>query len=496
MYGVIEIPEFPLQAALRGGRRPRGGALAVVEGSGRRARVVAANAKARKAGVETGMTPARALARRADLQWVRRVPEGEQSAGRVLLLFARTLGPRVEETEAGLVTVDLRGMERGRWLRLEAVLRDLVERVRTEAGLRVRIGVSDTPDLARWAALAGRPVRVAGKDAPVLRELPLERIGVGRELASILEGWGVRTLGELNALPRDSVGARLGGRGLDLWDRARGKKIRLLRTAEPAPRFSRAVDFEEGVATMGGLLFSLRRLVDELALELEAACRAAFVLTVGFRLADRAKLEKRMELPEPGMRASTLFRTLETGLEGLRTEAAVTGIALELATVKARPRQGDLFAGAMKDPSGFAETMGRIAGMLGPGRSGFPRKPDGWRPDAFRLEVPEDEGAEAGKRSAGVEEKPAAYGRELPLERWRPPRAIRVLFRRGRPAALRGTGLEGTVTRARGPLRLSGDWWEAGRAWTREEWDVELEDGCVYRIFNDRCAWYAEGWYG
>jgi len=73
----------------------------------------------------------------------------------------------------------------------------------------------------------------------------------------------------------------------------------------------------------------------------------------------------------------------------------------------------------------------------------------------------------------------------------------------------------GAVTRCAGPWRSSGDWWagEAGGAgrempqgrsvpplppllpwWNRDEWDVALNDGAVYRIFQDRVtdAWFID----
>jgi len=77
----------------------------------------------------------------------------------------------------------------------------------------------------------------------------------------------------------------------------------------------------------------------------------------------------------------------------------------------------------------------------------------------------------------------------------------------------------GSVTTCVGPWRTSGEWWEqgagqaggAGRAgtclaearnrsdaseggWDRDEWDVALSDGAVYRIFRDRAsdAWFIE----
>jgi protein ImuB len=56
----------------------------------------------------------------------------------------------------------------------------------------------------------------------------------------------------------------------------------------------------------------------------------------------------------------------------------------------------------------------------------------------------------------------------------------------------------GMVLQSAGPWRTSGEWWNdgpAGRSWDRDEWDVALSDGTVYRIFVERDIgqWFLEG---
>jgi protein ImuB len=75
----------------------------------------------------------------------------------------------------------------------------------------------------------------------------------------------------------------------------------------------------------------------------------------------------------------------------------------------------------------------------------------------------------------------------------------------GRPARVttdRRGFAGGSVVRCAGPWRSSGDWWsgEAGRSthlpyqayWDRDEWDVALSDGAVYRVFRDRDRWFID----
>jgi hypothetical protein len=110
------------------------------------------------------------------------------------------------------------------------------------------------------------------------------------------------------------------------------------------------------------------------------------------------------------------------------------------------------------------------------------------------------------------------------LRRYRQPVPARVAVADGRPVRVttdrRGFS-GGMVTRCAGPWRTSGEWWtgaagragEAGRensvsathqpypprqphptSWNRDEWDVSLSDGAVYRIFQDRAseAWFVD----
>ncbi len=484
MYAVVDVPEFRLQAVSRLRREGPAGPCAVLDESGGRSRVVAANARARAAGVETGMAPARALARCRALQLVVCSPEAEARAVRGLLLLAQGFSPRIEDSAPGRVTADLRGMaaglceERGR-----ALLRRLRER-----GLEARIGISDTQDHAFWAAGLARPfLRVECRE-DLLCRLPVEVLEADDELAGILRGWGVRTLAELAALPRAALGERLGAAGLELWDRAAGRRVRPLRLFLAAPDFRRSGEFEHRVETLEALLFILRRFVEELALELEAADRAAFAFRLRLGLEGGGSLERRVELPEPSGRTGTLFRVLESALEDVRTESAVVSVALTLDTAEARERQGELFGVVMEDAVRFGETADRVAALVGPGRSGSPRLRDSWRPDDFVMEPLQADLADTGGESGGAPAGP-------PFRRVRPPQPLRVLLEEGRPAAV-DDGESPVLARAiHGPWRSSGGWWEPG-GWSREEWDVELEGGALWRIHRESGRWFLEGIYG
>ncbi len=322
MFAVIEIPAMALQAILRLERQSPKGPLAVLDETGRRSVVCEVNPAAARQGVEVGMRPAQALARSGELTMLTRSVEAEEPVQRLLLLLGQSLAPRVEQTGTGMVTVDLSGRRPGDF---ENAAGNLIDRFRT-VRLHARIGISDTPEHALWAASFARPLLYVRSIDSFLKRVPLSISGADEDLLEILHGWGIHNMSELSALPRDEIGYRLGQRGIKLWDAVAGSQPRLLRIAETKPRFQRSQNFEHRVESLSALLFILKRFIDELTLELETAQAAAYILELDLRLDDKSSQNQRIEVPEPSSRAPTLFRILETALEGLQTKDAITGV--------------------------------------------------------------------------------------------------------------------------------------------------------------------------
>jgi protein ImuB len=82
----------------------------------------------------------------------------------------------------------------------------------------------------------------------------------------------------------------------------------------------------------------------------------------------------------------------------------------------------------------------------------------------------------------------------LSLRIFRPPRVARVALASGQPGFVAAEGIRGKVLEYAGPWRSSGDWWTSD-AWRRDEWDIALSDGALYRIYCETCGWFVEGSY-
>ena len=484
MFAVLHLADFALHAVLRNEPARSLAPAALFSGTGKKSVVLAINAAACAAGVERGMTAPQAVARCTHL--LIRGPNASAEAEARAALFAASfaLSPAIEDTAPGICTIDLRGADAGKFTSTAALA---VTRLH-HLGLPATAGLARTPLLALYAARAARIILAVTDEKKFLAPLPLATADPPPELAGVFAQWGLLTLGDLTALPRDEIVRRFGAAGLAVWQRATGGDPRPLRTVAPPRDFSAGMELEEAIETLEPLLFLLRRFLDRLALDLVAAQLVAAELELTLRLEDEATHARRFRLPEPTADPEILFRALHTHLESLQTTAAIVAIDLRLTPTRPLVRQQGLFETGLRDPHGFAETLARLSALVGADRVGTPQLEDTHRPDAVKLAPP-----------SAVIPPPAPAPLHprlgLPLRRYRPPLPAKLEFTAGRPTYLWTEKFHGSLASLQGPWPASGDWWQSDRAWRRAEWDVALHEGGLYRLLHTGGAWFIEGEY-
>jgi DNA polymerase-4 len=109
-----------------------------------------------------------------------------------------------------------------------AIGRQIKDHVRASVGLTISVGVATTKLVAKIASDLRKPdglvVVPPGDEATFLAPLPITRLwGVGEKSAIALREYGVRTIGDLAALPDDLLARRFGKFGASLGMRARGR---------------------------------------------------------------------------------------------------------------------------------------------------------------------------------------------------------------------------------------------------------------------------------
>src|SRR5579863_10305648 len=191
------------------------------------------------------------------------------AAGNPALLVecARYFSPRIEETSSDTVLFDVRGLGS-----LIGGPREIALAIENRAGIPVDIAIASDPDAAIIAArgIRGITVIAPGDEAAILSRLPLNLLSGSAETAELLDAWGIRTLGELAALPPLGVAARLGEEGVHLWNLAQGIGGRQLRPLEDARDCEEELELEDPVELLEPLSFLLARLLNDLCATIEA----------------------------------------------------------------------------------------------------------------------------------------------------------------------------------------------------------------------------------
>jgi protein ImuB len=447
MLACLFVPLFPLAARLRSEPDLKGEAVAVFEGNGNAARVVAAARKAREKGIQPGMTLPQVrsifpklIARARDL-------ESERAAQEALLEIAETFSPRVEDAGEGLAYLDLAGLPsltrapaavgEGRGVRAPSRLRSPVgggrpqgpplrhdqDEPEREAGgregrpygtesttgthdlktdgerriardiisaaekasLPLRVGIANSKLAARVAAgLPDSPTVVPeGEEQQFLSQLPLSRLAPQIDIAETLERWGIRSIGEFARLPEGEVASRLGELGRELHAAARGIDPRPLEPRLPPPCLSEGMDLEWPLVSLEPFLFLGNAALERLVGRLESQGLACVKLEVTLKLDPDVCDARAIALPAPTREVKTLLTLMRLELEARPPGAPVCGFTFTAHPNRPRRAQLSLFGPAALSPDRLATTIARLAALLGADRVSSPRLVNGHRPERF-----------------------------------------------------------------------------------------------------------------
>src|SRR5216684_466253 len=189
-----------------------------------------------------------------------------------------------------------------------------------------------------------------------------------QEIFAILHKWGVHTLGQLAALDKEQLGARLGPEAIRMWERANGQSDRPLRLVRPPESFEESFEFENEIETAEPLLFMLRRFLEQLAVRLSGIYFAAKELTLRITFANKQCYERVFKIPQPTNDVDLLFRMLQTHLENFKSEHPIIAVSLDAQSIKPASQQFGLFETALRNPQQLYETLARLSALLGADR--------------------------------------------------------------------------------------------------------------------------------
>jgi protein ImuB len=465
LWTCINLPHLALDGILR--RRPTDGPLVLVDGPINARTIVSANETARAAGLHVGQRLSAAQALLSQFEAIPYDRESVERWHRFLAAVAYRYSSEVSLLPHAIVLEVSKSMGLfGPWPRLESMLRADF----TDLGFRHRMAAAPTAHAAHVLTTVSDGQAVLSSDTlrNALQMVPIAKSRLPANAIAALPSMGIRTLGQVLALPRDGLRRRFGAELLASLDRLTGDLPSGLEFYRPPDTFDLRIELLHEVENQSALNFPVRRMVDDLAAYL--AGRDGGVQRFLLRLEHR---EGRFTDVPVGLLASEregtlLFEFARGRLEHVTLPEPVIALRLIARDLPAFvPAGRDLFHERPANALPIEQVRERLRARLGDGA-------------VYRLGSTQDPRPERAQREAAHDEVPIE---PHPRPTWLLPHPIPL--RGGNPIILAG------------PERLETGWWDGGEV-CRDYYVIETSLGQEAWAFcapNEQTGWMIHGWF-
>jgi len=292
----------------------------VVVGGGKRGVVSAACYKARLYGIHSAMPMYKALKACPDLIVIRGDHAKYSREGQRIKNMMRDLTPLVEPLSIDEAFLDLTGTERLHGCSPAQSLIALQNRILSDVGVTVSIGLSYNKFLAKTASDLDKPFgfAVLGQaDAlDFLANKPVEFIyGVGPSFARKLNKFGIVSIADVRKRSDSEMARRFGDLGLHLARLARAEDNRSVSPKSQRKSVSAEITFDTDIADVQQLKDRLWQVCMKAADHAKRLNIAGRVVTLKLKTKQFETLTRRRTLTQPAQLADTLFHSLEPLLE-------------------------------------------------------------------------------------------------------------------------------------------------------------------------------------
>jgi protein ImuB len=462
LYLCLSLPQLPLEARQPDSDDP----VAIIDRRGSKRRLIACSAACSKAGIGPGMDATTATALYPEIRLIERSKTDEREALRHLAAWAEQFGSWVcFDAERLLLWIEIKsGL---RYFGGVGVISSRVEHGLSQLGYSCAIGIAPTLEAAALLSrIEDAPIIEHWNQlAPELECLPLGALDLHEETAEALAGMGLRTIGNVLALPRDSVARRFDTELIDYLDRLMGRQPDPRKPYKAPRSYRRRFELLGSVENTEGLLFPLKRMLGELQGYLIA--RDTAVQEVHIELAHDGADPTRLDLrtTRPMRDAVRLFALVRERLERTALQHPVEDLVLSADQfLPLGDTQLELLDGGKRRDEGWEDLLDKLRARLGDGAVRQLGLQDDHRPEHAWCVV------------NSKAEEPAEPFPDRPL--WLvEPRPVHALPK--------------TIGK---PERIEAGWWDE-QDQRRDYYTAEAPDGSRLWLFRDadKDAWYLHG---
>lgn len=473
-YAAVYIPEFPAAACMRLHADLQTKAFAILEGKPPLQKLVSLNLQAKAMRLANGMSKVQAEASGLTLFHDRSLRD-EEIAFQVACEVMERFSPRIqvvagplnnyanEQTLSVLVVLDQTGTDR-----LFGSAEHYGQKLHGElksAGFTASVAITSNAyaSLLLARSLMGITSVATEQIANRLKPLPVSLLPCEHSTLRVLARWGIRTLGELAALPETALISRLGQQATHLQRLARGVEEHFM---VPEPETFSLHDhtvLDTPLEVLDSLLFVLSPMIGRLMNRAIAHAYALRAVTLTLTLEKAVLYTLHIRPALPTQNRELLLKLLNLELQTRSPEAAILEVSLTAEATRPQTAQRGLFQAQFPDADKLDLLLARLRSIAGEDNVGAPELRNTHCDDEFTIA--------AYRPNIAASPHEINNSARLALRRIRPPQTVRVTLSNGSPSLFFWNGQRFEVAEAKGPWQSSGYWWEH-RAWAAEEWDA------------------------
>ena len=276
-----------------------------------------------------------------------------RAASKSVFDIARDYTPVIEPLSLDEAFLEVTGSIR-RFGSARHIAEAIRDRILETTGLHASFGVATCKTVAKIASDLRKPrgfvVVDPGDEAAFLAPLPLRRLpGLGPAAERALNGLGITTLGQLAALPLDTVQRRVGrASGTSLWERARGIDTAPVSVPGAPKSVSREETFARDVVQRPQLHLRIAELASDVGARLRTGGWTARTVTLKLRYTDFTTITRQETLATATATDTTVRDAAVALLDIAWSGDAVRLLGVGVSGLEEAP-QLDLFAQPVND---------------------------------------------------------------------------------------------------------------------------------------------------